>query len=185
MTQDHKIHDQLPSGFFYADALQAEEFAATGSINGAAKILLVRTAPVTEATLRREADALQSVGPDEFPRGYYEHLAAERLAESPDTDVAVRLRPPRSWADVDRPLITAQYGAEKLLTRAQRDAALAWYIAQYNAGYAAARRGSDSCAAWDSGRTSRAWDDGYLDGAAGRAKWHLTYCTDHDTCGEG
>jgi hypothetical protein len=33
--------------------------------------------------------------------------------------------------------------------------------------------------------TSHAWDDGYLDRAAERTKWHLTWCLDHDTCGEG
>jgi hypothetical protein len=27
-----------------------------------------------------------------------------------------------------------------------------------------------------------AWYDGYHDAAAGREKWHLATCTDHDNC---
>lgn len=30
--------------------------------------------------LRAKADELQAQGPDEFPRGYYEHLAKEALS---------------------------------------------------------------------------------------------------------
>lgn len=30
-----------------------------------------------------------------------------------------------------------------------------------------------------------AWMDGWLDYAAGREKWHLRDCPDHDTCGQG
>jgi hypothetical protein len=30
-----------------------------------------------------------------------------------------------------------------------------------------------------------AWMDGYLDYAAGREKWHLRDCPDHDNCGQG
>lgn len=28
-----------------------------------------------------------------------------------------------------------------------------------------------------------AWEDGYLDAAAGRDRYHLRDCTDHDACG--
>lgn len=27
-----------------------------------------------------------------------------------------------------------------------------------------------------------AWEDGYLDYAAGREKWHLLHCEDHENC---
>jgi hypothetical protein len=30
---------------------------------------------------------------------------------------------------------------------------------------------------------NQAWMDGYMDGAAGREKWHLLHCPDHDACG--
>jgi ribosome modulation factor len=30
-----------------------------------------------------------------------------------------------------------------------------------------------------------AWLDGYLDAAAGRTKWHIPLCPDHDRCGQG
>ena len=29
---------------------------------------------------------------------------------------------------------------------------------------------------------NNAWEDGYLDYAAGREKWHLLHCEDHDNC---
>ena len=169
---DSKIHDTLPSGFSYADRLQTEAFERTCSVNGASKVCLVRA---TAAEIAAEADILQAGGPDEYPRGYYEHLAERNTA-----DLAVRLRPPRTLADVDRHLIRIDF-RERNIPEAER---LEWYKDQYNAGYKAARRSGDSTA-FDRGYTSHAWDDGYLDGAAGRAKWHLTYCTDHDTCGEG
>lgn len=31
---------------------------------------------------------------------------------------------------------------------------------------------------------NEAWTDGYMDQAAGRDKWHLLNCPDHNTCGE-
>lgn len=37
----------------------------------------------------------------------------------------------------------------------------------------------------DSKRARDAEYDGYLDAGAGRAKWHLLHCPDHDACGEG
>ncbi len=88
-----------------------------------------------------------------------------------DARIALRFRPPRSLEDV-----ASHLGRQAVITVAD-------YIAQYNAGYKAASR--DYSAAWDSGTTSHAWDDGYLDRATRRPKWHLTYCLDHDNCGEG
>jgi hypothetical protein len=32
---------------------------------------------------------------------------------------------------------------------------------------------------------NEAWMDGYLDQAAGREKWHMLNCPDHNTCGKG
>jgi hypothetical protein len=94
--------------------------------------------------------------------------------------LAVRLRPPRSLNDIRSRLgYVAAMGRENPAE---------WYITQYNLGWQASTRvsrtGHDS-EAWGSGTTNYAWDDGYLDNAAGRPKWHLTYCRDHDTCGEG
>jgi hypothetical protein len=150
MTQ-HQIHDRLPSGFAYADKVQAADFASTGSVHGASKVCLVRP---------YDADA--------------------------EPDLAVRLRPPMSVEDVtlDRALIASEITRLGLTGDEARD----WYKAQYNAGWAASKRvgrtGSDSVA-FDRGSTTHSWDDGYLDQAAGRPKWHLTWCVDHDVCGEG
>lgn len=94
-------------------------------------------------------------------------------------DLVIRMRPPRSWDDIRSELPKREYGAHRLLTRAQRDVACDWYIREYNRGWKMAQRRD-----WPPG-TSHAFDDGYLDRAAGRIKWHLTYCPDHDECGEG
>jgi len=56
--------------------------------------------------------------------------------------------------------------------------------AEYNKGWSASRRGG-VCRAWESGTSSDAFDCGYLDYAAGRDKWHLRDCPDHDHCGQG
>jgi len=95
--------------------------------------------------------------------------------------LAVRLHPPKNFDSLitRRPLIriaSEQAGVEGA-------EGLAWYRNQYNAGYAAANRISSR--AWESGSTNHAWDDGYLDRAAQRPKWHLSHCVNHDTCGEG
>lgn len=172
------IHDTLPSGFAYANESQSEEFAKTGSVHGASKVALVRTTSRDEA-IRIEADYLQSVGPDEFPRGYYEVLAAEKVDDAPDADLAVRLRPPRTLVDIRSDLSLRDAASHSACATKARE----WYIAEYNNGWQAAKQSFS--AAWDSGLTSAPWDDGYLDQRAGRAKWHLTYCTDHDNCGEG
>ena len=86
-------------------------------------------------------------------------------------DLAVRLRPPSRLEDVASNL---GRGAVKTVEE---------YIAEYNRGWNAGRRGTGR--EFDTGYTSHAYDDGYLDAAAGRMKWHLTYCPDHDECGEG
>lgn len=52
------------------------------------------------------------------------------------------------------------------------------YVREYNAGWAASRRPGDS-EKWNNGTSTDAWDDGYLDYAAGREKWHLTRCPQH------
>lgn len=101
-----------------------------------------------------------------------------------ETLLTVRLRPPR-----DIYAIKSSLGRASALNHSldPREAA-EWYVTQYNLGWQASTRvgrtgqGSE---AWGSGTTNYAWDDGYLDQAAGRPKWHLTYCRDHDTCGEG
>ena len=88
----------------------------------------------------------------------------------PYPNLAVRLRPPRTLEEVR--------GRDwKKVTDVEQ------YRKDYNAGHAAGRRGSSTT--WGNGGGSHAWDDGYLDASAERAKWHLTYCTDHDNCGEG
>lgn len=174
---EYKIHDSVPSGFTYANEQQRKAFDATGSVPGASKVALVRA---DSETVRGDADVLQAGGPDEYPRGYYEYLAVERTAR-----LAIRLRPPRTWGDVVSPVARRWAGLTGFVVSNDDNAeARDWYVNQYNAGWAAAGRSGDS-AAWDSGQTSAAWDDGYLDRAAGRAKWHLTWCLDHDECGEG
>lgn len=129
MTQ-HTIHDTLPSGFTVANDLQAEAFHATGSINGASKVCLVRTAT--------------------------------------GVDVAFRSRPPMFVKSI-----------MSTLGRGDVDSAEE-YVAEYNKGWRYARE-------HESGHPggSFAMEDGWLDAVAGRAKWHLTYCADHDACGEG
>lgn len=61
---------------------------------------------------------------------------------------------------------------------------LAWYRKEYAAGYATAQRTSES-RKYNSGEYSWAWEDGYLDAAAGRGRWHLAHCPNHDECGWG
>lgn len=97
--------------------------------------------------------------------------------------LAVRLRPPRTINDIRSPL---GLRAAKANSNTPLEAA-EWYIAQYNLGWQASTRVSrtgQESEAWSSGETNFAWDDGYLDRAAQRPKWHLTYCADHDACGE-
>lgn len=105
--------------------------------------------------------------------------AGYEIDGSPRTDLAVRLRPPRTFLDIRSGLGRRAAIARRLCATKT----VKWYIAEYNNGWQAAKQSFS--AAWDSGQTSAAWDDGYLDQAAGRPKWHLTYCIDHDNCGEG
>jgi hypothetical protein len=62
------------------------------------------------------------------------------------------------------------------------------YGAQYTAGWNASvrvgRTGQPS-RKFSDGTASHAWEDGYLDHASGRDKWHLRDCPNHDTCGQG
>lgn len=140
----YAIHHVLPSGFTLANEAQAEEFAKTGSINGASKVVLVAS------------EAWGVLSPD----------------------VALRLRPPREWKDV----LSMVARAHAELQGYDDVDARAWYLTQYNLGYAAATRGDSK--AWNTGLTSAAWDDGYLDRRAERGKWHTTYCQNHNDCPE-
>jgi hypothetical protein len=156
----HRIHPKLPEGFAYADRLQVASYEATGSVNGAAKVVLVAVDP----------RALEAAGPDEYPSDYFDYLA-----KVTPPALACRLRPPRRWEDIVSPV-----GRKGVNGPAGRD----WYIEEYNNGWACARRGSEDNP-FSRGTSSHAFDDGYLDAASGRMKWHLTYCADHDNCGEG
>ena len=166
---DHTIHDSLPSGFAYADASQASEYAASGFVSGAMKVCFVRAA---DDVIHDEADLLQIGGPDEFPRGYYEHLATRNTAR-----LVVRLRPPFKVEQVSRRALIAN---NMLSLGILPGEAVDWYVREYNNGWQAARRSGDL----DRSDTSHAWDDGWLDANAVRPKWHLTWCLDHDQCGE-
>jgi hypothetical protein len=138
MTTQFRVHEKLPSGFSYANEFQVQEFADSGSVNGASKVLFVN-------------DAL-----------------------------AIRFRPPRTFDDIISPL--GRTAVRPLVLEHGTVAARDEYVRQYNNGWQASKGESK---AWDSGTTSHAWDDGYLDYAAGRPKWHLTYCVNHNECGEG
>lgn len=61
------------------------------------------------------------------------------------------------------------------------------YRADYNRGWRYSRTGLDGLDYADrTGLSTReGWMDGYLDFAAGRAKWHLRDCTDHTAAGSG
>lgn len=126
---EHTIHPKLPSGFHFANELQAEAFNLTGSIHGASKVCLVRQ------------------GDDQVA-------------------VALRFRPPFDLEQVKSFL-------------GKRDAAS---VQEYREDYELGWRNADLDCDMPGG--SFAHDDGYLDRAAGRAKWHLTYCANHDDCGE-
>lgn len=139
---EHRIHDRLPSGFTFADRMQARNYETKGFVPGAQKIALVKT--------------------DE------------------GIEVAARLAPPKYSDTVTRRGLIREAISE---AGVNPENVLSWYIEEYNKGWQASRRGST--VAWESGRTSHAYDDGYLDAAAGRPKWHLTHCIDHDECGEG
>jgi hypothetical protein len=95
-------------------------------------------------------------------------------------DIAVQMHPPKSVRGLKRrPLIRRALQEAGI----SDDQAIAWYIAEYNRGWEGARR--ENCREWQDGSGSHAFDDGYLDRAAGRPKWHLAHCANHDECGEG
>lgn len=105
-------------------------------------------------------------------------------AEDGEVGLGVRLEPPHRWSHIVSPLARAFAArAGFVVSNPDNDEALEWYVTQYNEGFRAGRRGLT--AKFDTAATSAAYDDGYLDGRAGRGKWHTTYCTDHDNCGEG
>ena len=95
--------------------------------------------------------------------------------------VATRLRPPRHWASIMSRHPRRQGDSIPTFGEVLK---IAWYIEEYNRGWAAAGRSGVS-REWDNGTSTAAFDDGYLDRSAGRMKWHLTYCSNHDECGEG
>lgn len=102
---------------------------------------------------------------------------------APVVNLGVRLEPPRRWSHIVSPVARSYAGRHGfVVTNPDNDEALAWYVNQYNAGYRDARRGNTAKFATE--RTDAAYDDGFLDGRAGRGKWHMTYCTNHDACGE-
>ena len=140
----HQIHDALPKGFAFANALQAEHYAANGWVHGARKVCWVRD------------------------------ILSRRDAVSRPSTLAVRLGPPKSFS-----AIHSELGKQDALMFANADQARYWYIREYEKGWRSAARTSEMPDG------SLAFDDGYLDKATGRPKWHLTFCTDHDNCGEG
>ena len=57
------------------------------------------------------------------------------------------------------------------------------YRAAYNRGWrASATTTGGALDRADARREPDAWYDGYLDHAAGREKWHLLHCPDHNRC---
>lgn len=97
-------------------------------------------------------------------------------------EVATRLRPLRRWSDLMSRLPRQE--GDRSLSQSGEVRRISWYVTEYNRGWAAAGRPGVS-REWDGGYSTHAFDDGYLDRAAGRMKWHLTYCSNHDECGEG
>lgn len=134
----------------------------------------------------RVADELQSEQYEETGQIFGAAKVIFFRAPSGCVYVAVRLRPPRSFSDIlHRGLVIREMQHRGWrVTLTENDEARDWYIGEYNRGWAAAAR-PGLCRDWDSGFSTHAFDDGYLDRAAQRMKWHLTYCTDHDNCGEG
>jgi len=151
----HKIHDEMPSGFHWANDLQVDQYNATGSVRGAGKVVFVRH-PDTDEPLEDERE---------------------------EVGLGVRLEPPHRWSHVVSPLARAYAGRHGFVVSNPDNAeALNWYVAEYNLGFRHGRRAY--AGTFETSATSAAYDDGYLDGRQGRGKWHTTYCTDHDACGE-
>lgn len=91
--------------------------------------------------------------------------------------LAVRLRRPSDWFEI----VSFLPREEALRLDLGASEALAWYVREYENGWKSAGRGGSFGAL---GNPNTAWEDGYLDRKFERPKWHLTYCTDHDNCGE-
>jgi hypothetical protein len=106
--------------------------------------------------------------------------------ETPGTvNLAVRLQPPERWSFIVSEAARRQAGQTGFVVgNPDNREALAWYVREYNLGYRAAARASDS-KVFEEGAGSIPWNEGYMDRAAGRAKWHLTYCTNHDNTKAG
>ena len=95
--------------------------------------------------------------------------------------LAVRLHPPKNFASLTQRRSLIRIAAvEAGVSGAD---GLDWYKREYNAGFAAGKRGHST--RWEQGGGSHAWDDGFLDARSDRPKWHLAHCVDHDTCGLG
>jgi hypothetical protein len=59
------------------------------------------------------------------------------------------------------------------------------YRKAYERGWQTNERGADGALdRADFRKEPEAWFDGYYDAGAGRDKWHLLHCPDHDACGE-
>lgn len=167
----HNLFDYLPSNFGYANPQQAEEYAQTGAVTGASRVIFV----VDQDALQVETDFLMLAGDKAHSRVFYENEARERIRA-----LAIRLRPPCSLDEI-KSTLGKRVALEEYAGSGHQ--ALAWYIQEYSRGWSAGKRGSGK--EFATGYTNHAYDDGYLDATAGRIKWHLTYCTDHDNCGEG
>jgi len=87
------------------------------------------------------------------------------------------LRPPRSIYEIRSAL---GFAHAKRVADATNSLtyALSHYRKEYSNGWKAGLRGGSR--AWENGTATDAYEDGYLDAAAGREKWHLTHCTNHD-----
>lgn len=99
----------------------------------------------------------------------------------PDTVVAVRLHPPKNFDSLTRRRALIRVASEE--AGVSGDEGLEWYKREYNAGFAAGKRGHSTI--WENGGGTHAWDDGFLDARSDRPKWHLSHCVNHDTCGLG
>ncbi len=60
----------------------------------------------------------------------------------------------------------------------------ATYRKAYQRGWSAGVRGADGALERaDDRHDPESWYDGYLDAAAGRERYHIPNCPDHNTCG--
>lgn len=103
------------------------------------------------------------------------------LTLQPTTTTTTTTEERTNMNDTTAPEHTCQAAEEAFLEATDE------YARDYMAGWKASTRvgltGNPS-RKFEEGRTTRAWEDGYHDQAAGREKWHLRDCPNHDTCGE-